>query len=289
MPVGPAPTMMTGRRTVNILPAGGQSRRFYPRCPTAGVSEGIHRQHRLAQPALGLGGDPHPGKVCPHLDDGVDIVPVEIAIGVANLRLCGVGDQARRAAFHAGQALHLISGFLQILADHLIAQRLVRGEDRDPLCPEDVERGAQRVRPHGHADPGPLLQFKPQAFGLCYAAPESLQRDAHYEVVRRAGHDLIDGRANAAAHGCYVFDKGLFARQRTFRDRDARYLVGHAARTQIVRFRLNGCVGGRHHDTDDAPPSQAIYHALPPNGLGGRSYMAGSAPLPAAGVSSAGE
>ena len=80
--------------------------------------------------------------------------------------------------------------------------------------------------------------------------PEGLQCDAHNEMIRPGGHNLIDGATRSVAHGLHMFHESLFGIERTLFNGGARGVISHATWAQHVAFWLNGRVSGGNDETD---------------------------------------
>lgn len=79
--------------------------------------------------------------------------------------------------------------------------------------------------------------------------------------------DRVNRRLRLELHRSHIRFHGLHRTRATF---DARNMIGHAARTHVVKFRLNDGIGlGNDHPNNGAPSEYISVHDLHITLLGG--------------------
>jgi hypothetical protein len=101
-----------------------------------------------------------------------------------------------------------------------------------------------------------------QALRAFEPVPEGFRRHAHDQIVRLAGHHLVDRVHHLAADVAHQLVEVVVVAHRIVGDKDAAEMVGDAARPHGVELRLHRGVGRRRDDGEFSAESEGVGHAV---------------------------
>src|SRR5258707_6799417 len=132
------------------------------------------------------------------------------------------------------------------------------GEDSNSVRPELFQRRDRSRGPHGDSDASAFRKFGLQLVRGGNAAPEAFKRNADDEMIKPAGHDLIDGSAHALAHHRHMFEEGFFGIERALLDGDTAGMAGDAGHAQPLALTSDSGAFGLVHHPDPLSRSPRI-------------------------------
>ncbi len=163
----------------------------------------VDRDAGLAHHLLDRGEEIAGRKIGADLDDGIDVVAIELLEhGADHVAARHVRDRGGAAAAQALETTDLEAGLAEEALHLLVADRLVRREHGEALGVEAVERVHHRVGAGGETERTDLALHGGEEFGVALdAAPERFRRHPHHDVghlgAHQVGHGLGDGRPDA--------------------------------------------------------------------------------------------